>query len=55
MLYPAGRAAAIPAIALVWFALATPARAADSLQPVGWDRGIALSETPDLNPDPHIV
>jgi FtsP/CotA-like multicopper oxidase with cupredoxin domain len=55
MLYPAGRAAAIPAIVLAWFALATPARAADSLQPAGWDRGIALSEAPDLNPDPHVV
>ena len=26
-----------------------------SLQPVGWDRGLKLSEAVDANPDPHVV
>jgi FtsP/CotA-like multicopper oxidase with cupredoxin domain len=55
MLYPAGvRAAVIPAIAAFWCALATPA-SAESLQPPGWDRDVALAVAPDLNPDPHVV
>ena len=55
MLYPAGvRAAVIPAIAALCGALASVA-SAESLQPSGWDRGVALAVAPDLNPDPHVV
>jgi FtsP/CotA-like multicopper oxidase with cupredoxin domain len=56
MLYPAGaRAAVIPAIAVLWCALAAPVHAQDSLQPPGWDRDVALAVAPDLNADPNVV
>jgi FtsP/CotA-like multicopper oxidase with cupredoxin domain len=34
---------------------ALPAHAQGSLQPEGWDRGVALAPASDLNPDPHVV
>lgn len=34
---------------------AAAARAAEQLQPVGWDAGLALTTVADLNPDPHVV
>jgi FtsP/CotA-like multicopper oxidase with cupredoxin domain len=56
MLYPVvARAAVIPAVAVLWCALAVPARAQGSLQPRGWDRDVVLATAPDLNPDPHVV
>src|SRR5215472_6757051 len=55
MLYPAGvRAAVFPAIAALCCAL-TSLASAQSLQPPGWDRDVALAVAPDLNPDPHVV
>src|SRR5262245_16707060 len=56
MLYPAGiRTAVIPAVAVLWGALAAQAHAQGSLQPRDWDRAVARAQAPDLNPDPHVV
>src|SRR5262245_39442109 len=68
MLYRAGgRAAGITAVAALLALLALlcglgiPAHgqalqsSLGSLQPEGWDRGIALAQVSDLNPDPHVV
>jgi FtsP/CotA-like multicopper oxidase with cupredoxin domain len=49
------RAAAIPAFVTLCWVLAAPARAQGRLQPDGWDRAVALTSAPDINPDPRIV
>jgi FtsP/CotA-like multicopper oxidase with cupredoxin domain len=40
---------------LVWLGGGGQAAARHSLQPEGWNAGVALREPVDLNPDPHIV
>ena len=46
-------------VVLVVFVLgvltAAAALAAEHVQPVGWDAGMALTTVADLNPDPHVV
>jgi FtsP/CotA-like multicopper oxidase with cupredoxin domain len=40
---------------LLWLGCVGRAEGPVSLQPVGWDQGLKLSEAVDINPDPHIV